>query len=92
MSVLMVILAVAATLAIFATTRRGREVLKQIGLRDRVSGAASSEDFAYLLRACGGDRHEMDRRVAVERDRFPALTEAEHFRRAIRKVMAQRKD
>ena len=27
-----------------------------------------------------------------ERERFPVLTEAEHFRRAIRKVMAQRKD
>lgn len=90
MSVLITILAVVATLAIFATTRRGREILKQIGLRDRVPGAASSEDLDYLLNACGGDREEMIRRVAVEQARFPDLTEAEHFRRAIRKIFAER--
>ena len=92
MTVLMIILAVVATLAIFATTRRGREIMKQIGLRDRVPGAASTEDLDYLLNACGGDHEEMTRRVAVERERFPDLNEAEHFRRAIRKVFAERED
>jgi len=90
MNTLMLILAIVATLAIFSTTTLGREVLKQIGLRDRVPGAASSEDVAYLRSACGGDLAESDRRVAVERERYPDLTEAEHYRRAIRKVIAER--
>ena len=86
MNLLLLVLAVVGTLAVFATTRSGREVLKRIGLRDRVSGAASSEDVEYLLAACGGDRAEVEQRLATERDRFPELTEAEHYRRAIRKV------
>lgn len=90
MSTLILILVVLATLAVFATTTAGRQILKRIGLRDWVPGAASSEDFAYLRRACGGDRAEMERRVAIERERYPDLTEAEHFRRAIRKVFAER--
>lgn len=90
MRLLILILAVIATISIFATTTRGREALKQIGLRDRVPGAASSKDVAYLRAACGGDRAEADRRIALERDRFPDLTEAEHYRRAIRKVFAER--
>ena len=46
--------------------------------------------MTFLLEACDGDRAELERRVAVERDRYPDLTEAEHFRRAIRKVLAER--
>jgi hypothetical protein len=30
------------------------------------------------------------RRVAVEQERYPDLTEAEHYRRAIRKIFAER--
>jgi hypothetical protein len=89
-STLILIFAVLATLAVFATTTTGRQILKRVGLRDRVPGAAPSEDLAYLRKACGGDRAEMDRRVAIERERYPDLTEAEHFRRAIRKVLAER--
>jgi hypothetical protein len=90
MTALILLIAVGATLAIFATTPPGRQVLKRIGLRDLVSDAAPSEDFDYLLSACGGDRAELDRRVSVERERYPDLTEAEHFRRAIRKVFDER--
>ena len=89
MSTLMLVLATAATLAVFATTRSGRELSKRIGLRDWVPGAAASDDVAYLLSACGGDRSEVARRVDAERERFPDLTEAEHYRRAIRKVFAE---
>ncbi|MFK7895573.1 MAG: hypothetical protein AB8G23_07035 [Myxococcota bacterium] len=84
-------LALLGTIAIFLTTTRGREVAKRIGLRDRVSGAAKSDDVAYFLSACGGDRDEVSRRIAAERERFPDLTEAEHYRRAIRRVMADSK-
>ena len=64
--------------------------MKRIGLRDRVPGAASSEDLDFLLSALGGDRAERTRRIDFERERLPELTEAEHVRRAIRKVMNER--
>jgi hypothetical protein len=90
MSALMLVLAVAVTIAIFATTRRGREIAKRIGFRDRVAGAASSEDVEYLLSACHDDRAQLKRRIEAEREHYPELTEAEHYRRAIRKVFAER--
>lgn len=80
-------LALIGTIAVFLTTKRGSEVAKRIGLRDRVKGAAKSDDVSYLLAACEGDRGEMKRRIEIERERFPDLTEAEHYRRAIRRVM-----
>jgi hypothetical protein len=79
-----------ATLAICATTKPGREVLKRIGLRDRVPGAAPSDDVDYLRSACEGDLVEAERRLEVERTMYPDLTEAEHYRRAIRKVFNDR--
>lgn len=90
MTVLMVLLVAGVTIAVFATTRRGREIAKRIGFRDRVAGAASSRDVAYLLSACDGDRALLERRIEAERERFPDLTEAEHYRRAIRKVFGER--
>jgi hypothetical protein len=90
MNALMLLIAIAVTLAIFATTTRGRELRKRMGFRDRVPGAASSQDDDYLLAACGGDRRELERRIAIERERYPELTEAEHYRRVIRKVFAAR--
>jgi hypothetical protein len=86
----MLVLAVVATLAIFATTRHGRELAKRIGFRDHVKGAASREDVAYLCDACSGDLGEVARRIELERRRVPELSEAEHYRRAIRKVFAER--
>lgn len=90
MTILTLTLAVLATLAVFATTRRGRAMARRIGLRDFVKGAAPSEDVAFLLRLCGGDAREAQRRVEMERARFSALAEAELYRRAIRKALAER--
>lgn len=86
----MLSLAIVATLAIFATTTLGRSFATRLGFRDHVPGAASSEDVAYLLSACDGDRAELERRIAVERARYPEMTEAEHYRFAIRKVFSSR--
>lgn len=88
MTALTLMVALIGTIAVFLTTKRGREVAKQIGLRDRVKGAAKSDDVSYLLASCEGDRGEMKRRIEFERERFPDLSEAEHYRRAIRRVMA----
>jgi len=88
--VLVLVVAVFAVVAIFATTQRGREMRKRVGFRDTVSGAAPTDDVAYLVQLCEGDRDEAARRVAAERDRFPDLTEADHYRRAIRKGVNER--
>ncbi len=90
MKILLLLLAGAGTLALFATTRRGREIAKRIGLRDHVKGAAPSEDVKFLLEACAGDRKEAARRVEEERSRFSELSEADHYRRAIRKILVER--
>jgi hypothetical protein len=90
MRLLQLLFAIMLTLGVFATTRRGQEIAKRIGLRDHVPGAASSEDVRFLLDACGGDRAELERRIERERSRVPDLSEADHYRRAIRKVLAER--
>ncbi len=90
MSLWLLAFAVIFTVFVFATTERGQELVKRLGFRDYVKDAAPAEDVRFLLEACDGDRAELERRVAVERDRYPDLTEAEHFRRAIRKVLAER--
>lgn len=86
----MALLVLAGVVAIFATTGPGRRVMLALGLRDRVAGAAPQRDVDFLLARCGGDPVEAARRVAVERERYPALSEAEHHRRAIRRVLAER--
>lgn len=91
LSAVMGLLVLAAVLAIFATTRVGRRVAVRIGLRDHVAGAASSEDVDFLVHRCGNDPVEARRRVAAERERFPDLPEADHYRRAIRRLLAESK-
>ena len=90
MDLLFLLAAIAALVLIFATTRSGRDAMKRVGLRDKVPNAAPTEDVAYLVSLCDGDRREAERRVEAERERFPDLTEAEHYRRAIRKGMTER--
>jgi hypothetical protein len=89
MTSLFAVIAILATAAVFLTTTRGREVAKRIGLRNRVAGAATSEDLVFLLSRCAGGAAEVERRIEAERARFPDLTEADHVRRAIRKVLAE---
>jgi hypothetical protein len=90
MDFVLLLAALAATLGIFATTRSGQALRRQIGLRDGVAGAAPHRDIDFLINACGGDRDEAARRVAAEQARVPDLTEAEHYRRAIRRVLTER--
>lgn len=86
-ALLTTLLVLAVVLAISATTPTGRRLAVGLGLRRFVAGAASSQDIAFLLGRCGHDRSELERRLAAERERFPALTEAEHCRRAIRRIL-----
>ena len=88
-SIAMGLVVFAAVLAIFATTTPGRRLVAKLGLRGPVAGGAPGEDVEFLLQRCRGDAAEVARRVAAERERFPALTEADHYRRAIRRLLAE---
>lgn len=90
-SLLMAALVLAAVVAVFATTRAGSGLAARLGLRSPVSGAASGEDVEFLLTRCGGDPVEVARRIAAERERFPALGEADHYRRAIRRLLNEQR-
>ncbi len=91
LALLMALFVLAGVVAIFATTPAGRRLAARFGVAERVRGPAPSEDVEFLLTRCGGDPAEVARRIAAERDRGPALTEAEHYRRAIRRLLAEQK-
>ncbi|MBC8341286.1 MAG: hypothetical protein H8E63_06455 [Proteobacteria bacterium] len=80
----MVALMVAAVVAIFLTTRRGKEIADQFGLMIPGKGRAPEEDHDYLLKVCGGDVDELKRRLDATRESNPELNEAGAYRRAIR--------
>jgi hypothetical protein len=89
LTVVTALVVLVAVLAIFATTKPGRRVAAAIGLRTGVAGAATCEDVDFLLGRCGNDPVEVARRVAAERARFPDLSEADHYRRAIRRLLGE---
>ncbi len=91
MNTLLALLVLAIVLAIFATTTGGQRIMATAGLRRFVKGAAPEEDRDYLLRACGGDRDEVRRRLEDERARNDSLDEAQLYRKAIRRVVNERK-
>jgi hypothetical protein len=87
---LVVPIAVLAVIAIYLTTPSGQRLAGVLGVPVPFGKGPAREDRDYLLRACGGDRREMARRLAMERARFPDLGEAEIHRRAIRTYMNDR--
>lgn len=88
-SVLTALVVLVLVLAVFATTKPGRRLVAALGLRTDFAGAASSEDVDFLLGRCGNDPVEVARRIAAERERFPDLSEADHYRRAIRRLLSE---
>ena len=90
MRFLLLVLAIAGTLGVFATTRSGHALLKRLGFRRYVPGSAPARDVEYRRSLCGGDPAEADERLEAERSRYPALGEAEHYRHAIRRALVAR--
>ena len=84
MRFLVVLAALVAVVAIFLTTRRGKQISTQLGLKMPGKGRAPQEDHDYLLRVCGGDVNELKRRLDATRMNNPELSEAGAYRRAIR--------
>ena len=96
MSVLVPLAVAAAVLWIFSTTPAGKRLFARFGgsspSPSPSTGArrASEEDHAFLLRACGGDYAELERRLRSELERNPELSEAGAYRKAIRRVFNER--
>lgn len=84
----------ACAITVFATTRRGRRLRARLAPLGTRGGAAtlagkraSDEDHAFLLRICEGDYERLQAKLAAELDRNPHLSEAEAYRKAIRRHM-----
>jgi hypothetical protein len=83
-----VVLGVVFVLWVASTTRRGRRLRAHLGF-DR-GGGAPVDDREYLLRVCDGDRERVARLLDLERRDRPELSEADAYRRAIRRQLRDR--
>jgi hypothetical protein len=86
----MLLISLAAVLAIFFSTDRGRRWTRGLGLPFRSGRRVPAEDCDFLLAACGDDPREVGRRLENERKLRPALDEAQLYRRAIRTELRAR--
>jgi hypothetical protein len=92
-SVFGVVAAAAAIAFIVWTMPVGKRLAARLGVPQFGQVRASrpqAGDHQYLLRACGGDTAELERRLGAERARFSELGEADIYRRAIRTYMNSR--
>ncbi|MGI9431247.1 MAG: hypothetical protein ACR2PQ_03490 [Myxococcota bacterium] len=71
-----------------STTKQGRRLRSRLGI-GRGSGAPQ-DDREYLLRVCDGDRDRVSRLLDHERRGQPEMTEAQAYRRAIRRHLRDR--
>ena len=83
-----VLICVAFIVWIASTTPTGRRWRRRLGF-DR-SGRAPRDDREYLLRVCNGDAAQVQRLLDRERRDHPEMTEAETYRRAIRRYLRDR--
>lgn len=84
MQTLTVLVVLGFTLWIFSTTHAGKRLMDRMGLDLARKQRAKPEDHDYLLRVCGGDFDELQRRLAEARRHNPEMSEAEAYRKAIR--------
>ena len=83
-----VLLGVVFIVWVASTTRVGRRFRSRVGI-DR-GDRAPVDDREYLLRVCNGDRDQVARLLELERRGRPELTEAQAYRRAIRRHLRDR--
>jgi hypothetical protein len=81
---LMVLMAFGLAVAIFLTMPAGKAFASKIGLKLPSKSDASNEDHDYLLRVCGGNVDELQRRLKAARGGNFDMTEAQAYRSAIR--------
>ncbi len=87
---LTVLLTTAAVLAIYSTTASGQRLISRLGFDSLDRSGPPREDREYLLGVCGGDMTEVQRRLDAEHRRNANLSEAEIYRKAIRRYMNNR--
>jgi hypothetical protein len=85
-------LAIAGVLAIFLTMPLGQRLAAALGIRVKRPGNVPAEDRDYLLRVCGEDAREVERRLSAERARNASLSVPEQYRKAIRTYLNERRD
>jgi hypothetical protein len=83
-----ILICVAFIVWIASTTPAGRRWRRRLGI-DR-SGRAPKDDREYLLRVCRGDAAQVQRLLEHERRGDPEMTEAQAYRRAIRRYLRDR--
>jgi hypothetical protein len=83
-----VLLGLVFMLWVASTTRFGRRLRTRLGI-DRSSGVAR-DDEEYLLRVCDGDVDRVGRLLDLERRSQPEMTDAQAYRRAIRRHLRDR--
>jgi hypothetical protein len=83
-------LAIAGVLAIFLTTPLGRRLMAALGIHGKLVDRVPAEDRDFLLRVCGGDPVEVERRLAAARGANARLDLAQQYRKAIRSYMNSR--
>lgn len=82
---LILMLGLAVIGAIFASTPAGRRLRARLPVARLRAGAAPKQDREYLLRVCDGDPERVRRLLDHERAANPEMTEAQAYRRAIRR-------
>jgi hypothetical protein len=82
---LVVMLGLAFVVALLLTTPAGRRLRQRLPIAALRSGRAPQEDRDYLLRICDGDPARVATLLERERERQPELSEADTYRRAIRR-------
>jgi len=86
------LLAAAAAAAIYLTTPAGKRLANRLELPtpSRRKLRAPDQDQEYLLRVCDNDPQRVVRLVEEARRTNPDMSEAEAYRKAIRKVIREK--
>ena len=87
---LVVVLGLVFVIAVLLTTPAGRRLRQRLPVAALRSGRAPKEDRDYLLRVCEGDLTRVATLLEHEREGFPELSEADAYRRAIRRHLRPR--
>ena len=88
--ILLILVVVAVMVVIFVTMPAGRALVSRLGLEGVLKKGAPRRDREFLLGLCDNDKKKVAELLEVERQKFSELSEAEIYRRVIRRQMRVR--
>ena len=88
--ILLILVVVAVMVVIFVTMPAGRALVSRLGLEGVLKKGAPRRDREFLLGLCDNDKKKVAELLEVERQKFSELSEAEIYRRVIRRQMRAR--